>query len=64
VENDKEQAERELMHLNGRMADLMDKISDLEEIDDPEPYQESMLSELKIEETNLARQIETVESYL
>lgn len=64
MENDKEQAERELMHLNGRMAELMDKISDLEAIDDPEPYQESMLSELKIEEANLARQIETVESYL
>ena len=64
VDDDRQNAERELMHLNGQMAKLMDQISGLEAIVDPEPSQERLLEELKIEEGNLSGSIEDVEGRL
>jgi hypothetical protein len=61
VDDDRQVAERELMHLNGRMAALMDEIGDLEALDNPESYQETRLAEAKIEEANIARGIDAIE---
>jgi hypothetical protein len=60
-DDDRQVAEHELMHLNGRMAALMDEIGDLEALDNPESYQERRLAEAKIEEANIAREIDAIE---
>jgi hypothetical protein len=60
-DDDRQVAEGELMRLNGRMAALMDEIGDLEALDSPESYQERRLAEAKIEEGNIAREIDVVE---
>lgn len=64
MDDDRQNAERELMHLNGQMAKVMDQISDLEAIEDLEPSQERLLEELKIEEGNLSGSIKDVEDRL
>jgi hypothetical protein len=62
TDNDKQVAESELTHWNGRLAALMDEISDLEAIRDPEPYQDRRLNELKIEERSVSNTIRELES--
>jgi hypothetical protein len=62
ADDDKQVAERELMHWNGRVAALMDEIADLDAIRDPEPSQERRLNEAKIEERNASSKVRELES--
>lgn len=64
MDDDRQDAERELMHLNGRMASLIDQISDLEAMGDLEPSQERFLEELKTEERSIDQLIQDVEHRL
>ena len=63
-DEDRQNAERELMHLNGRMASLMDQIADLEAKGDLEPSEERFLQELKNQEEGIDREIRDVEDRL
>jgi predicted nucleic acid-binding Zn-ribbon protein len=63
-DDDRQDAERELMHLNGEMAKLMDQISDLEATDDLDPSQERLLEDLKNDEEGIDRAIQEVEDRL
>lgn len=63
-DKDRQNAERELMHLNGRMASLMDQIADLEAKDDLEPSEERFLQELKNQEEGIDREIRDVKGRL
>jgi hypothetical protein len=63
-DEDRQNAERELMHLNGRMASLMDQIADLEAKDDLEPSEERFLQELKNQEEGIDREIRDVDDRL
>jgi cell division protein FtsB len=63
-DDDRQVAERELMHLNGRMAVLMDRISDIESKGDLGPDDERQLEELKNEEEGINQEIRELEERL